>query len=153
MPHEPVILTAKLIAVNDAEGERRERGQDDPGAAGVLDLDPGPEMGASPGSSSGPDPADGRARERRSGAGRHGPGRQGAGGYGCPDRPHSVPVSNRVMREVKENARGPAVRSDFQAFALIRCGPSITSFLPPAGGGEGRQAAVLLMTWPEADRT
>jgi hypothetical protein len=31
-------------------------GHDDPGAAGVLDLDPGSEMGTSPGSSSGPEP-------------------------------------------------------------------------------------------------
>ena len=31
-------------------------GQDDPDAAGVLDLDSGPEMGASPGSSNGPEP-------------------------------------------------------------------------------------------------
>ena len=51
-----VILTAKLIAGHDAEGERRNPGQDDPDAAGVLDLDPGPEMGTSPGSSSGPEP-------------------------------------------------------------------------------------------------
>ena len=50
-----VILTAEPIAGHDAEGERREPGQDDPAAAGVLDLDPGPEMGTSPGSSSGPE--------------------------------------------------------------------------------------------------
>jgi hypothetical protein len=56
MPHRSIILTAELIAGDDAEGGWREPGQDDPGAAGVLDLDPGPEMGASPGSSSGPDP-------------------------------------------------------------------------------------------------
>jgi hypothetical protein len=42
-----------------------------------------------PGSSSGPDPAGGHARERRGGAGRHSPGRQGAGGCGCPERSSS----------------------------------------------------------------
>jgi len=67
-----VILTAKLIAGHDAVGERREPGQDDPDAAGLLDLDPRPEMGTSPGSSSGQDPAGGHARERRGGAGRQG---------------------------------------------------------------------------------
>jgi hypothetical protein len=47
MPHGPVILTAKLITGHDTEGERREPGQDDPGAVGALYLDSGPEMGAS----------------------------------------------------------------------------------------------------------
>ena len=42
-----VILTAKLIAGYDAVGERN-LGQDDPGAAGVLDLDPGPETVPAP---------------------------------------------------------------------------------------------------------
>jgi len=45
MPRGPVILTAKLIAGHSTEGERREPGQDHPGAAGVLDLDFSPEMG------------------------------------------------------------------------------------------------------------
>ncbi len=70
MPHGAGILTAKPIAGHDAGGEWRDPGQDDPDAAGVLDLGPGPEMGTRPGSSSEPEPARGHARERRGGAGR-----------------------------------------------------------------------------------
>jgi hypothetical protein len=39
---------AKLIAGHDAVGEWRGPGQDDPDAAAVLDLDPGPEDGHQP---------------------------------------------------------------------------------------------------------
>jgi hypothetical protein len=39
---------AKLIASHDAVGEWRGPGQDDPDAAAVLDLDPGPEDGHQP---------------------------------------------------------------------------------------------------------
>jgi len=60
----PVIVTTKLITGHDAVGERRNPGQDDPGAAGVLDLDPGSETGTGPRASSGPDPAGGHARVR-----------------------------------------------------------------------------------------
>ena len=57
-----VILTAKLIAGYDAVGERN-LGQDDPGAAGVLDLDPGPETGTGPpGYPAGRTPVGGHAR-------------------------------------------------------------------------------------------
>jgi hypothetical protein len=42
------------VTVPRASGENP--GQDDPDAAGVLDLDSGPEMGTSPGSSNGPEP-------------------------------------------------------------------------------------------------
>jgi hypothetical protein len=49
-----VILTAKLIAGYDAVGVR-DLGPDDPGAAGVLDLNHGPETATGPGLSSGPD--------------------------------------------------------------------------------------------------
>ena len=42
MPHGFLLLTAKPIACRGAECERREPGQDDPDAAGVLDLGTGP---------------------------------------------------------------------------------------------------------------
>jgi hypothetical protein len=48
MPLGSVILTAKPIAGHDALGEWRNPGQDDLGAADVLDLDSGPETGTSP---------------------------------------------------------------------------------------------------------
>jgi hypothetical protein len=78
-----VILTAKPIASHSAEGERREPGQNDPDAAGVLDLDSGPEMAPALSHPTLRNPAGGLARERRSGAGR-GPDRQTAGGHGSP---------------------------------------------------------------------
>ena len=65
-----------------ASGENPD--QDDPDAAGVLDLDSGPEMGTSLGHPTVRNPVGGHARERHSGAGRRGPDHQGAGGYGCP---------------------------------------------------------------------
>ena len=71
MPCGVCILMATLIAGHGAKGKRRNPGQHDPDAAGVLDLNPAPEMGAGPGSSSGPHPADGHVRERRGGAGRY----------------------------------------------------------------------------------
>jgi hypothetical protein len=90
MPHGSVILTAKLIAGRDAEGERRESR---PGRSGCRRC---PRSGSRfgdghqpPGSSSRPDPAGGHARERRGGPDRHSPGRQGAGGCGCPERSSS----------------------------------------------------------------
>ena len=79
------------VTVPRASGENP--GQDDPDAAGVLDLDSGPEMGTSPGSSNGPEPGSGHARDRHGEAGRRGPDHQGAGGYGCPERPSSISAS------------------------------------------------------------
>jgi hypothetical protein len=35
--------------------------------------------------------------------------RRDAGEPGCPERPHPIPESHSVMREVKENSRGPAM--------------------------------------------
>jgi hypothetical protein len=102
-----VLLAAKLIAGHDTEGERGEPGQDGPDAAGVLDLGPGPEMGTSPGSSTGPNLAGGPTRERRSGAGRRGPGRQGAGGCGCPERPR--PYSGVTLSDEEGSRRTRAV--------------------------------------------
>jgi hypothetical protein len=70
-------------------GRAAEPGQDDPGAAGVLDLDPGPETGTGPqGASSGPDPRQ-AAMPGYAAAdpARRSPGRQGAGGCGGPERP------------------------------------------------------------------
>ncbi len=75
-----VIVPANLIAGRGADGERREPGPGDPGAVDVLDMDPRPEIGACPGSSSGPDPASGHARKRRGEAGLCSPCRKAAGG-------------------------------------------------------------------------
>jgi hypothetical protein len=82
-----VILTAELIAGHVQRAADGIPGRDDPGAAGVLDLDAGPEMGISLRSSSVPDPGRRHARVRRGGADGRGPGRQGAGGCDCPERP------------------------------------------------------------------
>src|SRR5689334_24990322 len=35
--------------------------------------------------------------------------RRDAGEPGCPERPHPIPESHSVIREVKENSRGPAI--------------------------------------------
>ena len=59
------------VTVPRAGGENP--GQDDPDAAGVLDLDSGPEMGTSPGSSNGPEPGRRPCPGRHGGAGRRGP--------------------------------------------------------------------------------
>ena len=56
MPDGSVIRTAKLIAGPAAEGERRELRPGRSGCRRCLDLDPGPQMDTSPGSSSGPEP-------------------------------------------------------------------------------------------------
>ena len=63
-------------------------GHDEPDAAGVLDLDPGSEIGTGPGSPSGPNPEGGHARERRGEAAAAAQA-TGAGGCGCPERPSS----------------------------------------------------------------
>jgi hypothetical protein len=70
-------------------GRAAEPGQDDPGAAGVLDLDPGPETGTGPqGHPAGLTPRQ-AAMPGYAAAdpARRGPGRQGAGGCGGPERP------------------------------------------------------------------
>jgi hypothetical protein len=51
-----VILAAKRSPVTVPRVSGENPGQDDLDAAGVLDLDSGPEMGTSPGSSNGPEP-------------------------------------------------------------------------------------------------
>ena len=50
---------------------------------------PGRRWALAPDHPAGRNPAGGHARERRGGAGRHGPGHQGAGRCGCPERPSS----------------------------------------------------------------
>ena len=97
MPHGPSPRTAKLIAGNGAEGERRILGRDAPDAVGVLNLHSGqaPDRLRAPGTagdaypelSSGPAPARRPARERRGRADPCDPGRRAVGGYGCPERP------------------------------------------------------------------
>jgi hypothetical protein len=84
-----VILRAKLIAGHDAEGERREPGQDDRMPPVSSIWIPGRRWAPAPDHPAGRNLAGGHARERRGGAGRRGPGRQGAGGCGCPERPSS----------------------------------------------------------------
>ena len=124
------------VTVPRASGENP--GQDDPDAAGVLDLDSGPEMGTSPGSSNGPEPG------RRPcpgtpwhGAGRRGPDHQGAGGYGCPG-PSVLCLGITLSDARGEGERAHGRRSErLPGVCSHPVRPSITSFLPPAGGGEG----------------
>ena len=86
MPDGSVIRTAKLIAGPTAEGERWELRPGRSGCRRCLDLDPGPQMDTSPGSSSGPEPGrsmPGNAEAEPAAAA------QGAGRCGRPDRPSS----------------------------------------------------------------
>ena len=111
MPDGSVIRTAKLIAGHAAEGERWELRPGRSGCRRCLDLDPGPQMDTSPGSSSGPEP-----------------GRRPCPGMPRRNRlPQPRPPGRRPMRSpgssiflfryhaerrgrAEENARGPAVR-------------------------------------------
>ena len=107
MPDGSVIRTAKLIVGPTAEGERRELRPGRSGCRRCLDLDPGPQMDTSPGSSSGPEPGSpcpGMPRRNRLPQPRP-PGRR-------PMRPPGSPIflfryhAERRGR-AEENARGP----------------------------------------------
>jgi hypothetical protein len=108
-------------------------------AAGVLDLDPGPEMRTSPGSSSGPDPAGGHAGERRGGAGRHGPGHQGAGRCGCPERLSSC--SGITLSD--EGGQGERART--RRYARLR---AASPEVAPACRS-GYSGGLRVSSWPE----
>ena len=70
---------------------------------------PGRRWAPGPDHPAGPNPAGGRARERRGGIGRRGPGRQDAGRCGCPDRPSSYSGITLSDDKAEENAPGAAV--------------------------------------------
>jgi hypothetical protein len=63
-------------------------GQDDPDAAGALDLGPGPGMDTSLGHPTVRKPADGHARDAKAELTAAAQTAKGAGGYGCSARPH-----------------------------------------------------------------
>ena len=95
------------VTVPRASGENP--GQDDPDAAGVLDLDSGPEMGTSPGSSNGPEPGrrpcpgtPWRSRPPR-------PRPPGRRRIRLPRSVHPLSRHHAERREVRENAHTAAV--------------------------------------------
>ena len=120
MPDGSVIRTAKLIVGPTAEGERWELRPGRSGCRRCLDLDPGPQMDTSPGSSSGPEPGSpcpGMPRRNRLPQPRP-RGRR-------PMRPPGSPIflfryhAERRGR-AEENARGPAVLHWNGPFGLTR---------------------------------
>jgi hypothetical protein len=107
-------------------------GPDDLDVAGVLDLDPGPEMGTSPGLSSGPGSGRRPRPECRGGASRRGPGRPRAGGCGCPGPPSScsdVTLSDEVGQGERTRTRRSA-----RSRPMRRC--LITTYISGRSGAE-----------------